>query len=89
MVRHYRNGDMRAYAQREVWSQNNGTTRQRVRRDTLLDCQTIEEIIKTLVSLTWHDEYYVEHVEVTPEGKQRLIDGLDKMDIALPGPDEI
>lgn len=88
VVRHYRNGELRAYAQREMWSQNDSST-SRVRRDTLLACSTVEEVVQILNSIPLESgEYETGHFDVTPEGKERLQDNLSEMAAALPGPDE-
>jgi len=88
VVRHYRTGELRAYAQRETWNQD-GSSTSRVRRDTLLACSTVEEIIQILNSIPLEaGEYETGHFEVTPEGKERLEADLSEMVAALPGPDE-
>jgi len=90
IVRHYRNGELRAYAARESWHHDRGgSSWSRMRRDTLLDCSTVEEIIQILVSIPLESgEYESGRFEVTPEGKQRLIDDLTELPEAQPGPDE-
>ena len=89
VVRHYRSGEIRAYAQRESWHRNRGEYQSRMRRDSLLDCSTIEELIQTIESIPLEaGEYEIGHYHVTPPGRQRMIDDLEEMAAALPGPDE-
>lgn len=90
IVRHYRNGELRAYAERESWHHDRGgSSYSRMRRDTLLDCSTVEEIIQILVSVPLESgEYERGYFAVTPEGKERLTRELSDMPFAEPGPDE-
>lgn len=90
IVRHYRSGDLRAYAERESWHHDRGgSSYSRTRRDTLLDCSTVEELIQILVSMPLESgEFDSGRFAVTPEGKQRLIDALPELPEAQLGPDE-
>lgn len=90
VVRHYRNGELRAYAERESWHHDHGgSSYSRMRRDTLLDCSTVEEIVHILVSIPLESgEYESGRFTVTPKGKERLAKELSEMPFAEPGPDE-
>ena len=88
-VRHYRDGRMAAGIVRTIWHQNSGTDIEDVPADALLDCETVEDVIRVASGYefpgwggpgenVWVSDYY----------RERLPEALPELPAALPSPDE-
>lgn len=83
-LRHYRNGDVKAYVHQHGWHQNHGTSNE-FAAVSILDCRTVEEVIMVLKGA---------RVDEVPAYGSNFQDDLTKklvdfgMAEALPAPDE-
>lgn len=85
-VRHYRDGSIRAYCERESWHQNSGDSTNRVRCDAALACETIEDLIRTIKGVPMDREYSdCGHSDVYYD----ISGELPELPSSLPSPDDI
>jgi len=89
-VRHYRDGDIRAYITRKTWHQNDGGNNRRTRADDLLDCSTIEELITAMQQHEIESDYCENYkIAVSDYGHKTMITNLPELPESLPAPDEV